>query len=168
MKGVIKSLEEQPVVAIRVQTKMTELAKVLTSVYTSVSTYIKDKGLTTRGTPFVQYFAMNWEEFSKKSLLLYTLKNFNAVYDICAGIPVDRLTESADGIESFSFPSGRYLEFEHIGSYMKLGKTYKAYIADALKNDLALKPETTEYYLNAPGDVPTRELKTLIQVPLIS
>lgn len=166
IQSYIVSIDTQPAIAIRRQAKMSKFSQVLGSVFSRTRAYMEGKGVNPSGAPFVQYYNLNWEEIATKNPFLYTLKNFNRVHDFYAGIPVVEELESLDDIESFSFPAGKYLEFEHRGSYMGIGKTYKIYAAAAIEGGVQLKSESIEFYLNAPGQVPTRELRTTIRIPL--
>jgi len=167
IQNFVKNLPERQTIEISAKARVFSFARVMGGAFQQLRAFSVKNGLEISGPPFVRYTDVDWVELANKHSFLYTLKHFFDIHNLSVGFFVDRKTTSEGEVESRSFPAGNYLEFEHQGPYRGLTATYKQYISEAIRNKLALRSENMECYLNSPQTVPSAELKTLIQVPVI-
>ena len=87
-------------------------------------------------------------------------------YDAC--VTIEKPVEPQGEIASKTIAGGRYAVFRHLGPYENFQQTYDGIFSDWLPRqgeDLRDEPGF-ELYLNAPGQVPPKELITEIWIPL--
>ena len=87
--------------------------------------------------------------------------------DIECAVPISgQLVLTHPDLKIKTYPSGKFLSYNHKGSYYHLYEKYTYLFKYAEEHDIKLTSPNRELYLNDPEEVPEDKLQTEIQIPL--
>lgn len=119
----VEHRNELPYAAIRRRVTMQEIPKDLPPLIFQVLNWVKENKLEEAGPAFFRYLSMN-----------------NGVLEVEVGVPLSKLPTGSGEVNAGSFPAGKYLVANHIGSYNNLPKSHMA--MDAYVKEHGLKHGT--------------------------
>ena len=144
-----KELPAQPILEVRVRTRVEELPQVFGQWYGAIAGYLAELGETPAGAPFAVYYNMDMQDL-----------------DMGIGFPVARSLPGKGEIAPGEIPGGRYATCLFTGPYSELGMAYDALNQWVTENGYTPSGVVYEMYLDDPSQTPPQELKTLILFPL--
>lgn len=151
---------------INVKAPMWKMPMVVGGSYKTIMAYMECLGIESSGAPYVRYLNLNWDALSRENKFITIIKMFTRKWNMLVGFPVAEKVDGNEIIQSGVLPGGSYLKTMHIGPYQNVGKTYKK-IMDKVNNDnITIKNESLEIYLNDPRTTNKEELQTAVLVPL--
>ena len=144
-----KDLPAQPILAVRVRTRVEELPQMFGQWYGAIAGYLAELGETPAGAPFAVYYNMDMQDL-----------------DMGIGFPVTGSLPAKGEILPGEIPGGRYATCLFTGPYSELGMAYDALNQWVTENGYTPSGVVYEMYLDDPSQTPPQELKTLILFPL--
>lgn len=147
----IKASEEksQPSVSVRTRSAVTDLPKVIGSVYGEIMGYLGQSGQHPAGPPYVAYFNMDMQDL-----------------DLEIGFPVAEALPGAGRVQPAEVPGGKQLSCIHTGPYNTIEHAYQALMQEVSEKGYNPTGAAYEFYLNDPGDTPEDKLMTKVVLPL--
>ena len=147
MSFVIEMVEtqEQPTLALKTVTPVSELPKILGKAFMDIVTHIIELGEQPVGPAFAGYFNMDMERL-----------------ELEIGFPVSKPLPGKGDILAGNIPAGKQVSCIYKGPYMEMRPAYEE-IEKWIK-DNGYKPlgPVYEHYYNSPEEVPESELLTKI------
>lgn len=147
MDYVIEMVEtqEQPTLALKAVTPVSELPKILGKAFMDIVTHIMELGEQPVGPAFVGYFNMDMERL-----------------ELEIGFPVSKALPGQGDILAGSIPAGKQVTCMYKGPYMEMPPAYEE--IQKWIEDNGYKPlgPVYEHYYNSPEEVPESELLTKI------
>lgn len=149
----IELLEQkaQPVLAVRTNTAMSELPKVIGENYGKIMGYMTELGTQPVSAPYTAYYNLDMENL-----------------DVEMGFPVSQIYPEKDGIQPREIPAGKSACCMYKGPYSGMEQPYNEMFRWIEENGFQPTGVYYEYYYNAPGEVPESELLTNIVIPVIA
>jgi len=168
MAGSVEIVEKQDefTLEINAQASMLMIPKVIGKAYEDLKKFMKQKGIPCEAPPFVKYVNFSWDESTGGNKFLGFFKMFTKKWDMQIGFPVKNDTPGEGSIKSGKILYGKYIQTLHKGSYQKVGSTYKILMAYMKENNLKVRNECMETYLNDPKITKKEDLQTLVVIPL--
>ena len=142
------------------------LPKVIGRSYKKIAEHMARRGIEMAGAPYVLYRGVDWEDLNTQGMLRMAVQLFTKKWNLEIGFPLPEAGEGNEGFREGEIPGGEYLQILHRGSYRRVGESYRLLWAYGLGENLSLRPESIEFYLNDPATTPKEELQTLILIPL--
>lgn len=146
----IKEQPAQPVMSIRMRTKVQDLPNVLGKAFMDTATAIGEQGQQPIGPPFVAYYNMDMQDL-----------------DIEVGFPVAKKLQAKENVKPGEIAAGKVATTVYTGPYGDgMKEAYEAlmkYVADSGKEATGV---AYEIYFNSPMDTPPEKLQTQIVFPL--
>lgn len=167
----IKIIEraEIPTVEISARTTMLGMPFIIPKSYKAIMSYLDEVGIEAADAPdcpYVHYFEFSWDQLKNENKLVAFFKCFTRKWVMNIGIPVKQPVTGSDKIQAGTLPGGKFITTIHRGPYQQVGKTYKKIMAWIDKNDIAVIDEAIEIYTNDPRGTPSKDLETIILVPV--
>ncbi len=145
-----REIGSQPIVGIRVTSKMTELGQIMGPLFGDVMAHIQQSGQHPAGMPFAIYHGMNDGEV-----------------DVECGIPVASPIDGAGRIEAGELPAGTVATVTHTGPYEGLGGTWASLTQWMSSQGLSPAAAPWEVYVTDPGAEPdSSKWRTEIYFPV--
>jgi len=116
-----------------------------------VQNYLNHLGIKPSGVPYVAYLNCA-ADFSK--------------FDIEVGFPIADIIQEKDGMFMSKTYEGKAVVATHKGSYRSINKTYGKMFKFMDKQGFVFKGYFYDHYLNDPETTPTKELLTMVVVPM--
>jgi effector-binding domain-containing protein len=139
----ITELEAQPILGIRMTTKMDEtISQVMGTLFGELMGYIGESGQAPAGMPLTIYHSMD-----------ETMQGSGEV-DLECGIPVASATEGRGRIAAGELPAGKAATATHMGPYDDLGQTWMALRKWVESQGLEPACGAWEVYVTDPGAEP--------------
>ena len=145
----IRTVEDQDIAAIRVQTPIEKLSEHMGACYGEVMQCVASQNVQPAGPPFAIYHNMDMSNL-----------------DVEIGFPVTSKIESSGRVKAGSIPGGKVAVETHVGPYDTIGDAYNRLTAFVKEKGLEVNNFSYEYYLNDPGETPPEELQTEIYFPV--
>ncbi len=140
---------EQPVLAVRTRTAVSNLPQIIGQAYAAIAAYMQELGETPKEAPYTAYFNMDMEDL-----------------DVEMGFPVPKAYPGKGDIKPGVIPAGKQATAMYKGAYEKMAPTYEAFTAWVAAQGYEPTGSSYEFYYNAPGEVSDDELLTKIMFPL--
>ncbi len=152
----ITELEAQPMLGIRITTKMDEtLSQVMGALFGEVMGCIQESGQMPAGMPFSIYHSMD-----------ETMQGSGEV-DLECGMPVASAIEGGGRVAAGELPAGKAATATHMGPYDDLGQTWMALRQWVESQGLEPAGGAWEVYLTDPGAEPDQsKWRTDIFIPV--
>lgn len=168
MSNDVKVVEREELRTLEMQAEcsMFAMPKTFCRIYTMISKYMEKSGLECVQAPYANYLEVNWDEFDKTHPFIMFFKGLFKKWKFVAGFPVDGEPKADGEIAVGVMPKAKYVEMLHKGPYQQVGKTYKAMYAYIKDNDLKIKNESIEFYMNDPSTTKAADLETVVLIPL--
>ena len=113
---------------------------------------------------FSKYSNVNWNKCCEKGIIAFIKMLFHKWnIEACVSIRAD---SNINRYQVKQLVAADSLQTKHIGSYCKLGDTYKKIIKYFQENNIQLADSSLEFYLNNPEHVKSEQLETLVIVPI--
>lgn len=155
-----------PVVEIEEHVSMWRMPATFTRDYKLIADYLESQGVECVDAPYARYLDMDWEKELNRGKLSTLVSLLIKKWHFFAGMPTSILVPVKDDLRSRVIASQHYVRAVHRGPYQNCGATYKALYDWAKVQNLALKNEAIECYLNDPHKVEKTDIETVILIPL--
>lgn len=142
----IKEQKAQPTVSIRTRTSLSKLPELIKKSYGEIANHLNECKGVCNGAPFAIYYNMDINDM-----------------DVELGFPVAEKIKEESEIKNSQIPSGKVLQFTHVGPYSELEKTYGAAMNWIKENNITTIGTVCEFYLNDPETTPANDLETEIR-----
>lgn len=142
----IKEQKSQQTLSIRTKTSLSQLPDVIQKSYNQIATHLNEYGGMCNGAPFAIYYNMDINDM-----------------DVELGFPVDGKQIEKGDIRNSQIPSGKVLQFTHVGPYNELEKTYGAAMNWIKENHITPTGTVCEFYMNDPETTSPNDLETEIR-----
>lgn len=145
---------------------MWKMPMIIGSSYKAIAEYLGKKGLECIAAPYVRYIDLNWNELNNENKFFSFIKMVTKKWNMLIGFPVKEKTEGEGNIKAGIIEKGKFVKAVHRGPYQKVGDTYKLMTAYIKKENLKIKNESIEYYLNDPKTTKKEDLETTVLIPI--
>ena len=156
-----------PVVEIEENVKVWQMPKTFGRYYEAINNYLLSHDAKCSAMPYARYVDMDWEIEVNRG----TLGNLIAVlfkrWHFYAGLPSTKMLPSSGEFKAQEMKTQKYARALHKGPYKDVGPIYKALFEWARTQNVRLKNEAMEFYLNDPSEVKAEDIETEIYIPLI-
>lgn len=139
----------QPVLSIRMRTKLELLPQVIGESYMKIMAYLSELGEQPTFAPFTAYHNLDMQNL-----------------DVEMGFPVAKLLPEKDDIKARELPPGKVVSSMYKGPYREMEAPYNEMSKWIADNGYTPEGISYEYYFNSPQDVPESELLTKIVMPV--
>ncbi len=136
---------EQPVLAIRTHTAVSNLPQEIGKAYMAIAAYMQEIGETPKDAPYTAYFNMDMENL-----------------DVEMGFPVSKPYPAKGDIKPGVIPAGKQAVAMFKGPYAKMEPIYTALTAWVAEQGYEPSGICYEHYFNSPMEVSEGELLTKI------
>ncbi len=136
---------EQPVLAIRTITSVSNLPHEIGKAYGAIAAYMQELGEEPKEAPYTAYFNMDMENL-----------------DVEMGFPVSKPYPAKGDVKPGVVPAGKQASAMYKGPYSKMESVYTALTDWVAQQGYEPSGICYEYYFNAPGEVSDDELLTKI------
>ncbi|MBI1936995.1 MAG: GyrI-like domain-containing protein [Ignavibacteriales bacterium] len=158
--------EEENTLQIYAEAAMMKMPVAIGNAYKKIMQNINEQKTEAAGAPFVRYLEINWDKVNTENKFAAFIKMFTRKWKMEIGFPVKNNIDGTGEIKKSTIPKGKYLKSLHRGPYQKVGYTYKRMTAFTKQNNLAIKNESIEIYLNDPRTTKKENLETIVLIPL--
>jgi effector-binding domain-containing protein len=155
-----------PVIEIEECVKMFRMPATFSRDYKRIMDYLASQGAECVDMPYARYQDMDWELELGKSKLATFFSLFSKKWHFFAGIPTSKPLPGEGELKYQVLESQRYVRAVHIGPYQQCAATYKSLYAWAKSQELSLKNEAIEIYVNDPNEVDKADIETVILIPI--
>ncbi len=140
----------QPVLSIRMRTRLELLPQVIGESYLKIMAYLTEQGEQPAFAPFTAYHNLDMQNL-----------------DVEMGFPVARLLPEKDDIKARELPPGKVVSSMYKGSYSGMEQPYNEMAQWMKEHGYTPTGVSYEYYFNSPQEVPESELLTKIVMPVV-
>ena len=145
----IKEQKEQPFLAIRVRTPVSDLPAKLGESYGAIMGYLGDLGRQPASMPFSAYYNQDMQDL-----------------DVEIGIPTAEILPGSGNIYGAEIPAGKVAECVYTGPYSQMEPAYQQLAEFVAQQGVEVTGIAYEMYIDDPGVTPESELRTSIIFPL--
>ncbi len=146
MSFTIENITAQPVVGIRMHTKLEEIGDRIGELMPEIGAFVGDR---MAGPPLARWHT--WEDDAG---------------EMEVAVPVTEPIEGTGRIQASELPAGRAAVAMHVGPYDTVADTWNAFGAWMNEQGLERVASPWEEYLNDPTETPPEELQTRIVWPI--
>lgn len=139
----------QPVLSIRMRTKLELLPKAIGESYMRILGYMNEHAEQPAYAPFTAYYNLDMQDL-----------------DVEMGFPVSRLLPGKGDIQAREIPPGTVVSSMYKGPYSGMEQPYNEMKKWIAENGFIPDGVSYEYYFNSPQAVPETELLTKIVMPV--
>ena len=140
----------QPVLSIRMRTRLELLPQVIGESYLKIMAYLTEQGEQPAFAPFTAYHNLDMQNL-----------------DVEMGFPVARLLPEKDDIKARELPPGKAVSSMYKGPYSGMEQPYNEMAQWMKEHGYTPTGVSYEYYFNSPQEVPESELLTKIVMPVV-
>ena len=140
----------QPVLSIRMRTRLELLPQVIGESYLKIMAYLTEQGEQPAFAPFTAYHNLDMQNL-----------------DVEMGFPVARLLPEKDDIKARELPPGKVVSSMYKGPYSGMEQPYNEMAQWMEVHGYTPAGVSYEYYFNSPQEVPESELLTKIVMPVV-
>ncbi len=164
----IEIVDRPPQAALQVTASigMLKMPRVMGQTYRRIMEYIEAGSIEPAGAPYCRYTGFDWDALSNEGRLAAFIRIFTRKWDLEMGIPVGDAVKTGDDLQQVMLTGGRHIQTMHRGPYQKVGKTYDRLQQWVREQNLKVRNEAIEIYLNDPRTTAKADLETLILIPL--
>jgi effector-binding domain-containing protein len=155
-----------PVVEIEETVKVWQMPKTFGRDYEKINNYLISNEVECSGMPYARYVDMDWEKEVNRGPLGNIIAVLFKRWHFFIGMPSSKMLDSSGEFHAQDMKSRKYARALHKGPYKDVGPTYKALYEWASAQDITLKNEAIECYLNDPAEVKPEDIETEIFIPL--
>lgn len=134
--------------------------------YKRIADYLDTQGAECVDMPYARYLDMDWEVELNRGKLATFFSLLTKKWHFFAGMPSSRLVPGEAELKSQMFSSQRFVRGVHRGPYQECSATYKAMFDWAVAQNILLKNEAIECYVNDPHEVDKADIETVILIPI--
>lgn len=157
-----------PVLEIEEYVSMWRMPGTFARDYKRIADYLESQGAECVDMPYARYLDMDWEVELNRGKLATFFSLLTRKWHFFAGMPTSILVPGEAELRSRVYRSRHYVRGVHLGPYQKCGETYKALYDWATSQNLLLKNEAIECYVNDPREVDKADIETMILIPLLT
>ena len=154
------------VIEIEEITAIWKMPKVIGKNYERIMAYIKSQESDMSDVPYTHYVEVDWEEQCSKSGLAMFIEVFTKKWHFFVGMPTTKALPGDGDMKARNIELKKFVKGIHHGPYQYLGTTYKAMYAWIKEQNLSIKNESYECYMNSPCEVKKEDLETTILVEI--
>lgn len=158
--------EEEKTLQIYAEAAVMKIPVVTGNAYKKIMKLAEEQKIEVTGAPFVRYLEINWNEVNTENKFAAFIKMFTHKWKMEIGFPVKNKIAGSGEIKQSVITKGKYVKLIHHGPYQKVGGTYKQMLAWIKQNNLTVKNESIEFYLNDPHTTKKANLETIVLIPL--
>jgi effector-binding domain-containing protein len=155
-----------PVIEIEECVSVWRMPATFTKDYQRISKYLASQEAECVDMPYARYLEMDWEVELNRGKLASFFSLLTKKWHFFVGMPASKLVPGDAELKSQVLSSQRFVRGVHRGPYQKCGATYKALYEWARDQNLSLKNEAIECYVNDPREVDKADIETVILIPL--
>ncbi len=155
-----------PVVEIEEYAKVWRMPATFTRDYKRIADYLATQGAECVDMPYARYLEMDWEKELNRGKLATFFSLLTKKWHFFVGMPSSKPVPAEAELKSQQLSSQRYVRGVHRGPYQKCGATYRALYDWATAQNLSLKNEAIECYVNDPREVDEADIETVILIAL--
>ena len=156
------------VVEIEDKIPMWKMPFVMKKNYKKIMDYIDTYKKDSAGVVYARYLNVDWESLMNKSSFRNFIDIFFQKWHFCAGITTSLKLEDNNNLKSNFIKNKKYVKIIHHGEYYKLSDTYKELYRLSKEQNILLKNESIEIYMNDPKITKKEDLETMILVTVES
>ena len=155
-----------PVIEIEECVSVWRMPATFTRDYKRIADYLDTQGAECVDMPYARYLDMDWEVELNRGKLATFFSLLTRKWHFFAGMPSSKPVPGEAELKSQMFSSQRFVRGVHRGPYQECGATYKAMFDWAVAQNISLKNEAIECYVNDPHEVDKADIETVILIPI--
>lgn len=145
----IEQTPAQPVLAVRIRTRIDDLPRVIGQSYMAIMQYLGELGEHPAGPPYTAYYNLDMQDL-----------------DVEMGFPVDKALPGKETVFASEIPAGHKVSCMYKGPYSQMESAYEALNRYAAEQGAVPSGVAYEIYFNGP-ETPEEDLLTQIVFPLL-
>ena len=153
-----------PVVEIEEYARVWRMPATFARDYKRIADYLATQGAECVDMPYARYLEMDWEKELNRGKLATFFSLLTKKWHFFVGMPCSKPVPAEAELSSQVLTSQRYVRGVHRGPYQKCGATYRALYDWATAQNLSLKNEAIECYVNDPREVDEADIETVILI----
>lgn len=134
--------------------------------YKRIAEYLESQSAECTDMPYARYLDMDWDVELNRSKLATFISLLTKKWHFLVGMPSSKELPGKGDLKSNVYTSQRYVRGVHRGPYKECGATYKLLFKWAKDQEVKLKNEAIECYVNDPSEVDKADIETVILIPL--
>lgn len=158
--------EVEDTLEVAVNVPMWKMPFKMNKIYKQIIKHLEDSETKFSSAPYARYLEINWTKLNNESKLSAFVKMFTRKWKLKIGFPVDKKITGSGNIESGVIPAGSYVKTIHRGTYQKVAETYNRMLTWTDQQEIAVKNESIEIYLNDPRTTKMEDLETIVLIPV--